>query len=450
MLKALWHNCIHATDFSIYQEAIYDIAHLKDFNPFITMRDTKIFNDHFDPIIFLAAPFVALFNYQAESLIMFEFLWLIGIVLFFWMKSDLKTEQKLTGIFCIFLTKGLLSGLFFPIHPSTWAMFPCFTLTYSIYKNKKTGILLSVLALFAFKESFAFGTLILGIWYLIKRDYKFSSIIVFLSLASLVFSFKLRAIILGPTVSYGSNLLSSYIDNPVESFTSLIKEFPYKDFIKVLAPFVLPIGFYLKKSKQGLKDPVYGTLFFIAPLLAIFILKKSIHYQYGAQIVAPLLALILFAPIEKNVFATKKFPFFIALIFFLTGMGRMTKAFNLVFLDKSKTCEVSETKSKELIKIKEIIKHGEYKKIVATGSTIPTILIPGKEFYQLGVYSSRSYYYDLIIIQKRGGKIFPYNNDIHKQAANDCLKNSDLIMNTDFFFVAENPKGTCYEFADKR
>ena len=51
-IKGILLNCFHATDFGIYQQAIYDIAYNLDPNPFVSVRNIKIFNDHFDPIIF--------------------------------------------------------------------------------------------------------------------------------------------------------------------------------------------------------------------------------------------------------------------------------------------------------------------------------------------------------------------------------------------------------------
>ena len=72
-------NCIHATDFSIYQQGIYQIAKNLDLNPYVTNRGLHIFSDHFDPIIFLAAPWVKVFNYHPISLVLFEF----GIFLLF-------------------------------------------------------------------------------------------------------------------------------------------------------------------------------------------------------------------------------------------------------------------------------------------------------------------------------------------------------------------------------
>ena len=129
-------NCFHATDFGIYQEAIYKIAQLGDFNPYLYTRKVNIFNDHFDPIILLAAGFIKIFGQKGSNLIIFEYLFFLGIFAYIFSIKNLRLEQKLYFSFCILFTKGLLSGLNFPIHPTTWSMFPCFLLPFLIKRNR--------------------------------------------------------------------------------------------------------------------------------------------------------------------------------------------------------------------------------------------------------------------------------------------------------------------------
>src|SRR3989338_8693132 len=81
-IQSILHNCIHAIDFSIYQQAIYDISSNLKLNPFNTVRGTFIFLDHFDPILLLAALFIWFFGANPINLLIFEFLWYMGIVIF--------------------------------------------------------------------------------------------------------------------------------------------------------------------------------------------------------------------------------------------------------------------------------------------------------------------------------------------------------------------------------
>ena len=66
------YNCQNVIDFGIYQQAIYDIWTKFELNPYISVRHIKIFNDHFDPIVYLAAVFVGIVGQNPVSVILFE------------------------------------------------------------------------------------------------------------------------------------------------------------------------------------------------------------------------------------------------------------------------------------------------------------------------------------------------------------------------------------------
>ena len=109
-IKSITNNCFNAVDFSIYQQPIYEFAGNGTFNPYSTIRNLKVFNDHFNPALYLAAPFAIAFDYNPSSLIIFEFLWLLGMFLFLYRKEK---NNKVIGFFFVItlFTKGLLSGI---------------------------------------------------------------------------------------------------------------------------------------------------------------------------------------------------------------------------------------------------------------------------------------------------------------------------------------------------
>ncbi len=151
LVQQLNSGCIHASDFAIYQQAIFDIASGLSFNPYLSIRDLHIFNDHFDPVLILASPFAWIFNYSPVGLLIFEMLWFCGLLSFAWIKSThMRPSARLSLVLCILFAKGLLSGLTFPIHPSTWAMLPSFLVAYFLCVKNKKGLFLSALSLCRF------------------------------------------------------------------------------------------------------------------------------------------------------------------------------------------------------------------------------------------------------------------------------------------------------------
>jgi hypothetical protein len=79
LIVKLHANCHHATDFSIYQEAIYKIAAFGDFNPFLYVRNVNIFNDHFDPIILRFLVTMQKTYYFLNICGLFHYLFLFGL-----------------------------------------------------------------------------------------------------------------------------------------------------------------------------------------------------------------------------------------------------------------------------------------------------------------------------------------------------------------------------------
>jgi len=435
-IKGITYNCFHATDFSIYQQAIYEIADSWNFNPYLTIRNIKIFNDHFDPILILAAPIAYFSNYNPISLIIFEFLWFLIIFLFLYRKE--KNNKNIGFFFIIVLfTKGLLSGIEFPIHPSTWAMFPSFLLGHYILKENRQGIIFSALSLLLFRESFAFGVFALGFFYALKRNWQLSLPLILVSMANIIFVFFLRAYFLGETYSYSSAVFS---DLPFKIFL----KFDYIAFFKVFYPFFIPLFFIFKKaykSKQLLTNEL-GLLVYLSPLLLIFVLTNKIHFHYGAQIVAPLLALMFFSEFRPAWADNRKTLTITTLLFFLSGMSIHTKFFKNSFLSKNSKCEIDHRKLSSIEKLKTIF-HRDSGDILSTGGAIPSLLKPGIKFYQAGMFSKVLKKYDYLILEKPGtGNYYPYSNKVIKKTMVDC-QYDNVLLNDHWFMLIKSPKDNC-------
>ena len=156
-IKGITYNCYNAADFSIYQQGIYDILTLKEWNPYLTIRNINLFNDHFDPILYLAVLFTAVFGQGFQQLLIFEWLFLLGFIISicYIYRSDIS--KSIPYIFCTLTTTLLLAPLLYPIHPDTWSCLPLFWLTYVMLKKKISAVPILVFSTCLFKESFAFA-----------------------------------------------------------------------------------------------------------------------------------------------------------------------------------------------------------------------------------------------------------------------------------------------------
>lgn len=446
-------NCFHATDFSIYQEAIYKIAKFGDFNPYLYVRQVKIFNDHFDPVIILAAFFVKIFGYHASNLILFEFLWFLGIFGFIWSRKEVKLSEKLFFSTIVLFTKGILSGLNFPIHPTTWSMLPIFLLPFLLHRNKSWEIITISLTLCTFKESFPFSVLMLGIYFSLRKDLKKAVPLLAIAIGFLVFNFYFRKILFGPTMNYGGNLLKPIFLNPLTGIWDIFVRLDYKSFFKAFYPFFIPIFLilrpYLKRDQweELLKDQALcGTIFLYLPIFAIQLIANNVHHQYGAQLTAPLLGIILF---KRNIlFENKRFATITVLLFIASGMGSITKNFRATFSPKQRFCIIGPEKSELNHQLKAtLLKQPKNFDVLATGGVIPMLMEPERKFYQAGYFSEKRKDHALLILERNGsGKTFPLTREFIEEIIPLCESEAEeILIKNKFFFMIKKPSVQCLE-----
>lgn len=445
-IQLLLHNCIGATDFSIYQQAIYQIAENFDLNPFITIRNVKIFNDHFDPIIFILAPIVRLFNYHPSTLIIAEWATFYGLlvyILFF--EKNLSVSKKLILSLVLLFEKGVLTALNYPIHPTTWSIVPLYFLTRSIVlKNEKQTLGWSLL-LILFKESFCFPILLLGLTKIFLKKKRLGILLMSIGLLSLIFNFFFRSMLFGELVSYGSDLLKGYFQSPIDSFVTLFKGLGYKELLKLFLPSFFLFGFVLKKERIPWKTWLPIAAIFL-PLFGIQFLANKFYFHYSAQLVLPLIVFAIFKLSEDFMF--KRWHIVFLLVFILTGMGRYSKNVRSLTKVQKEECLLSEKNQlaiKEMnSKVREDI--GNSKTIFTTAGIPPMLIKPNMQVYQAGYYSEKRERFDFLLIQKnQTGNTSPYSPDLIKKLIKKCEDGGveTVIRHDDFFFYAKNPLPVC-------
>lgn len=445
--KALDNQLIHAIDFSIYQEAIYKIAKTGSLNPYLNIRDVKIFNDHVDPIIILASVFVKIFGYTAKNLLLFEFLFYAGIFIFFLKKSKLELKDKFIGCLMILLTKGILSGLLFPIHPTTWAMLPCFILFFYVFEDDENLVLFTSLVLVLFRESFAFNIIMLSFYYLIRKNLKLFTGLLLISIGSLLFTYLGRSVFFeGERINYAGRLLGPFFKSPLTAFINLFLELDYKSYLKVLGPFIVSFIFLFKNYK--LKEfKLMAPLFFIAPSIGIFILNRSIGYQYGAHVCAPLLAGILYYG-KESIFNDKKALSIILVVFLATGMGRYTRMFKFLILDKSKSTEISYERRKSYQEKVKFLRDKD--EIVTNGMLAPGLVNGTSAVYEIGYFSpKRDKYNYALLLNPEFGDSRPISNEYQNLLIEKCSKTSRVLQKDKYFLLLTDLSGECVDLINR-
>ena len=455
-IKAIYYNCYNAADFSIYQQAIYDIWTLKDPNPFISIRNVKIFNDHFDPVLYLAVAFTALFGQGFQQLLVFEWLFFLGLLasIFFIFKRDLKVA--LPYLLCVLLTKLLLTSLLYPIHPTTWASLVLFWLTYFIVKNKKLSLAITVPILCLFKESYAFALFPLGFYYAWKREFRLSLVIVFSTMTFITFELYFREKLLGTIVNYGNWFFAPLVKAPVFFFKNMLVEFHAASFIKMFYPFVICFALYCKNLKGAHKSPLpldrlFVVFLIFAPLLFLQIWHNKIDHHYGAQLGGILIGLLVSLKMLSG-FSKKKLAIVIG-IFYLSCMGTYTKMFQAFFLGKfgGQKCSLTAGKIMQNRKVKNrltVIPGNE--EILSTGGIIPFMMLPGKSINHYKGYSARKKFYNYLILElNHSGDIYPASSKDVQGVLTRCRPLADeiIIENDELFFAKGDFKNCVYSLS---
>lgn len=431
-IRGILNNCFHATDFGIYQQAIYEIANFTSLNPYLTVRNINIFNDHFDPVIFFAVPFVWIFNYHPLSLIFFEYLVFI-LFLYLFLKLNPYKENNHTILLMLLTTKAFLTGLNYPIHPSTWSIIPIFLMGYYYSKNSHRGFILSAFALCFFREVFPLALIFMSLGFFKQKKFRYFIGIFFPAcfLAFMIYFF--RPMFMGPVVGYGGMVIKQLFNHPIETILNI----NFIPIFKVSYPFIIPFYFIIKKEK---KELFTNPLFLLwLPLIGLHILTNKVHSQYGAFLYAPLWTILIFSPNFKYFIENKTAVILTIILFIASSLGTYTKNFKLAYLGQSKKCNLSKEKTKAMNKLNSQINTiNEEQTILATGGIIPLILKPKMKIFQAGLFSKRLAFYDYLLLEKNGsGDTFPFSSlDINK-TINECKY--DIIENNNFYFLAKGP-----------
>lgn len=286
-------NVVHAQypayDLGLFSQTLLLLQ--DEINPFNTVRGVHAFADHFDPVLFLVAPWVRFFD-PALSVTLIEALFVLGGVAVLWLhvrRGQLLPNMALTLGGLHLFSYATLDALHYPVHPTTWATLPVLVLGYALLNRQTWLVMAATVLLFACKEEFPFVGLLLGAW-LWRSDRTHARLLLALSAAWLVVAFGIRSYVLdGNTVPHAENLLRRLWRSPWQMLTG-------RDAVTKMAWLFAPwltLWLGCRSAAPHRSRAMRGVLVAMTPLLLIRLFSAKWHVHY----IAPVGALLTVATI---------------------------------------------------------------------------------------------------------------------------------------------------------
>ncbi|MCK5074641.1 MAG: DUF2079 domain-containing protein [Bacteriovoracaceae bacterium] len=439
-----FYACHPGFDFLIHQESFNSLSTFESFNPFVISQNIKIFNDHFDPIIFLGIPFVKIFKGHPWGHFLFQAVWFWGIFIFLFFKLKDRPKVLLLSLFMVVFSGGLLSGLTFPLHPMTWSMLPLIWLCYSIKKKDRVGIIILACLLCFFKETFPYGSFLLGVWYFFRKNYKTSIPIVLFAASYLFFLIFFRESFVGTPFPYKDVYLNPLLENPLERILFLFKTLDYKSWFYLIYPLAIPLFLVFKWEVWGKKwwkkDEIIPAMIYLIPFIGIHFLSNIMLKWNRVTFTSIFLGIIIFSSIFRKLFE-RRVLLSLIIIFTILGSSRYyTRIFKLLVLKKSKSCVISENSRRSLTNARKIINAiDKTKVIVATSGFIPWANRVDRILLPAGGNSAMPERVDYLVLQRNGaGYTVPWSIERVENTMKIC-KGKGYLYSDKFAVVIEGP-----------
>lgn len=433
---AVLNNCLSSYDLGLYYQALVNMADGQT-NPYLTIRTLNIFNDHFEPILFLAVPSVFLSGFSPVGPIIFE--WAIFCTFIFGLIKIKGSQNSGKILFLCLFARGFLTALNFPVHPNTWSIVSWLSLVYFIYRGNFKFILLSAFSLILYRESNVFGLVGLFLFYLTSFDKKKIIYSALTCLLGLLVVFKLRPWMVGATYDYGGVFISGILDQHVFFILERLGELDIKSFLKVFFPLLLPTFLaYKAESSPFIKSKLFLLLCLLSPIFFLHLLAGKIHYHYGITFVAPLLCYFVLSPGFIKFFENKKIKYFILISFFVTSTSTYTRWIKQSFFNKSKNCIISSEKrrSTQTLKEKLDLTLNNDETIFSTNRVVPLIVKENRQIYVPSHFTMHLKSYDYILLEKRSAHLFnSLSSEDYEKAMKICRKDESEVLIDDKFYL---------------
>lgn len=296
VVAPVWHQaaryCFTHYDLGIYTQALARLS-LSDPNPWLSARQVHIFNDHFDPVLWLARPLREILPPVQAGLLAEALFVLLSVVPLLWLHARGLLDRASTALLCalLLLNSSAVDAVAFPIHPTTWAVLPWTLLAVAYCLRRQGAMLVALLLLFACKEEFPLVGLMLaaGLW--LRGERRLALSVFAVSAAWLAFVFFVRPWWLGPTVDYRSRLLPLPGQDWWDYLRTRFAPWHLRRMGSMLVVFI-PMAVWAWREKW---KPDLAWLLMLLPMLGVRLAGMAWRDQYGAPLLAA--AALAFLPL---------------------------------------------------------------------------------------------------------------------------------------------------------
>jgi Predicted membrane protein (DUF2079) len=284
-------HCFSHYDFGIYVQALARIS-LDDLNPWLSGRQVRIFNDHFDPVLLLAVPLASVLTPPHAALVVETLFVGLSIAPLVWLHAQGRLGLRALVLLgaMLLLNISTVNAVRFPIHPTTWAMLPMVWLGVALHVRRPGWVLASLVLLFACKEEFPFVGVVLaaGLW--LRGERRLALQVGALSVAWLVFAFGLRPWLFGPTQRYAHRMVLGLDEGPLDFLRTRLTARGALSHVGTMLLLFLPVGLWAWRKRL---KPDWLLLALLLPPLAVRFLGMAWKGHYGAPLMAGLIVALV-------------------------------------------------------------------------------------------------------------------------------------------------------------
>jgi hypothetical protein len=283
------HGCFSHFDLGIYTQALARLS-FDDPNPWLSARQIRIFNDHFDPILWLGKPLVPVLSPLWAALVTEALMVLLATVPLLWLHAKGWMDRASTALLCalLLLSPMAVDALTFPVHPTTWSMLPFVLLGLAFHFRKNGLLVVSLLLLFACKEEFPYVGVMLALALWLRGDRKLAVGVAVLTVAWLAVVVFVRPL-MGPVEDYQERLRRG-LQAGLGPF--LRERFSPRQLSRVgtLLLLLLPVGLWAWRERL---KPDWKWLLVLLPMFGIRFLGMSWRGHYGAPVIAAIVVALV-------------------------------------------------------------------------------------------------------------------------------------------------------------
>ncbi len=146
-------DCYNAWDFGIYSEALSRIS-WSDPNPILNLRRMRIFEEHFDPILVLAAPLANIVDPSLATLLVEGGFFLLAgwLIVRATRRGTFTLNLGFILLTILLFSSATRTAIFFPAHPGAWIAPSILGMALAARSKRWGWLLFSAFTLFLFKE----------------------------------------------------------------------------------------------------------------------------------------------------------------------------------------------------------------------------------------------------------------------------------------------------------